>query len=93
MAKNKQYPNTKYRLVTGNGPSVFYKWDDVLKQEDGDTIPFKNKNTAHLTRDFCDDNGAFYKVDSELFRGDIWLCPVLKYLLGEYPTDKHLMFR
>jgi hypothetical protein len=53
--------------------------------EDGDTIPFKNKNTIHLTRDFCDDNGAFYKVDSELFRGDIWLCPVLKHIFGEYP--------
>jgi hypothetical protein len=32
MAKNKQYPNTKYRLVTGNGPSVFYKWEDVQKE-------------------------------------------------------------
>lgn len=30
MVKNEQYPNTKYRLVTGNGPSVFYKWDICL---------------------------------------------------------------
>lgn len=45
MTKNKQYPNTKYRLVTGNGPSVFYKWDDVLKQiEEYKTNPiFANK--------------------------------------------------
>lgn len=45
MAKNKQYPNTKYRLVTGNGPSVFYKWDDVQKEiEELRTNPvFKDK--------------------------------------------------
>lgn len=28
----KKYPNIKYRLVTGNGPSVFYDWNEVLKQ-------------------------------------------------------------
>ena len=45
MAKNKQYPNTKYRLVTVNGPSVFYKWDDVQKEiEELRTNPvFKDK--------------------------------------------------
>lgn len=43
--KNKKYPNTKYRLVTGNGPSVYYKWDDVERQiEELRTNPaFKDK--------------------------------------------------
>lgn len=61
--------------------------------EDGDDVSCKNRNTVHLRQDFCDNNGAFYKVDSELFRGDIWLCPVLKHVLGEYPTSIYLMFR
>ena len=45
MAKTKKYPNVKYRLVTGNGPSVYYKWDDVLEQiEEYKTNPiFKDK--------------------------------------------------
>ena len=45
MMKNKKYPNTKYRLVTGNGPSVYYKWDDVKDQiEELRTNPaFKDK--------------------------------------------------
>lgn len=29
--KNK-YPKVKYRLVNGNGSSVFYNWSDVEKQ-------------------------------------------------------------
>lgn len=45
MMKNKNYPNIKYRLVTGNGPSVYYKWDDVERQiEELRTNPaFKDK--------------------------------------------------
>lgn len=45
MMKNKNYPNIKYRLVTGNGPSVYYKWDDVEHQiEELRTNPaFKDK--------------------------------------------------
>lgn len=45
MMKNKKYPNIKYRLVTGNGPSVYYKWDDVERQiEELRTNPaFKDK--------------------------------------------------
>ena len=41
----KKYPNIKYRLVTGNGPSVFYDWNEVLTQiEDLRTNPiFKDK--------------------------------------------------
>lgn len=29
MANKKDYPKVKYRLVTGNGPSMFYSWDKV----------------------------------------------------------------
>ena len=29
MAKKKDYPKVKYRLVTSNGSSMFYSWDKV----------------------------------------------------------------
>lgn len=30
----KKYPNIKYRLVTGNGPSMYYSLEEVLKDVD-----------------------------------------------------------
>lgn len=36
--------------------------------------------------------GATYSVDDEHYRGDIWLCPVLKYVLGEYPDSFEIVF-
>jgi hypothetical protein len=71
-----------------------YQKDGIVKcciLENGDIIPDVDRY-AHLTRNFCDDNGAFYNVNSELFRGDIWLCPVLKYVFGMYPEYIDVIF-
>ena len=71
-----------------------YQKDDVVKcgiLDDNYAID-DVKQVAHLTQISCDDNGSFYKVDSELYRGDIWLCTVLKHVFGEYPKHIDIMF-
>ena len=47
----------------------------------------------HLIQTSCDDNGSFYDVKSELYRGEIWLCPVLKHVLGDYPKCIRVVFK
>lgn len=47
---------------------------------------------AYLTQISCDDNGSIYNVDSELFRAEIWLCPVLKHIFGVYPQKITVIF-
>lgn len=36
--------------------------------------------------------GATYSVDDGYYRGEVWLCPVLKYVLGEYPDSFEIEF-
>ena len=36
--------------------------------------------------------GATYSVEDVHYRGDIWLCSVLKYVLGEYPDSFEIEF-
>lgn len=36
--------------------------------------------------------GATYSVDGEYYRGEVWLCPVLKYVLDEYPDYFEIVF-
>lgn len=49
------------------------------------TIRIVEKSSTRLTLLSIDDYGATYKVDSPYYQGDVWLCNVTKYVLGEFP--------
>jgi len=49
-------------------------------------------NVTYFKKMFDNEYGATYSVDDEHYRGDIWLCPVLKYVLGEYPDFFEIVF-
>ena len=36
--------------------------------------------------------GATYSVEDEYYRSEVWLCPVLKHVLGEYPDSFEVEF-
>ena len=70
-----------------------YQKDGIVKctiLEDSDKMC--GSEIIYLTQTSCDDNGSFYEVKSELYRGEIWLCPVLKHVFGEYPKHIDIMF-
>lgn len=71
-----------------------YQKDGIVKCSilDDNYVIDDGKQVAHLTQISFDKNGSFYKVESELYRGDIWLCPVLKHVFGEYPKHIDIMF-
>lgn len=72
-----------------------YQKDGIVKccvLENGEARPDVGRY-AHLRLDAVDgDCGSFYNVDSELFRGDIWLCPVLKHIFEKYPEYIDVIF-
>lgn len=49
------------------------------------TISIVEKSSTRLTLLSSDDYGATYKVNSPYYQGDVWLCNVTKYVLGEFP--------
>lgn len=55
---------------------------------DGNEIVTGTPNVEMVTLEKVnelEDYGATYKVDSNHYRSELWLCPVCKLVLGEYP--------
>ena len=86
---------TDLEMVAGaNTLLECYQKDGIVKCGvlDDNYVIDDGKQVAHLNQISFDKNGSFYKVESELYRGDIWLCPVLKHVFGEYPKQISIMF-
>lgn len=57
-----------------------------LRTDESDCISEANAGeSAELIKLREDADGATYFVKSRLYRDELWLCPVTKYVFGEYP--------
>lgn len=56
----------------------------IFEQNDKPRVSHK---TAFLKKISTDEFGATYSVDSEKYRGNIWLCEITKLVFGEYPDE------
>ena len=64
-----------------------------IPEEDKDYIDYTFENNCwkvFLTKKAQDKDGTTYEVDSNRYRGDIWLCTVFNMLMGESPERMYL---
>lgn len=71
-----------------------YKTDNVVRCSvlEPNEKPLPNFSVGYFTKIHSDEFGATYSVNSDHYRGDIWLCPVLKHIFGVYPDYFEVIF-